>query len=110
MVMVGDPQQLPPTVLSIYARPMMERSMFGRLQEAGCPANVLNVQHRMHPQISQHVASYFYEVWLEPCTFLSSCCGFVENGFVLVYCQHLAGGCKTSSDGRCTVSSSSPLI
>lgn len=60
-VMVGDPQQLPATVLSQKAKELnMERSLFDRLQRAGAPVKVLTIQYRMHPQIRQFPSAYFY--------------------------------------------------
>lgn len=52
--MVGDPQQLPATILSALAKEVaMERSLFERLQLQGCPVKMLSVQYRMHPEIRQ---------------------------------------------------------
>lgn len=52
--MVGDPQQLPATILSALAKEVaMERSLFERLQKQGCPVKMLSVQYRMHPAIRQ---------------------------------------------------------
>lgn len=54
VVMVGDPQQLPATILSALAKEVaMERSLFERLQKQGCPVKMLSVQYRMHPEIRQ---------------------------------------------------------
>ena len=65
-VLVGDPQQLPATVLSQRAKELqLERSLFERLQLAGCPVEVLTVQYRMHPQIRQFPSAYFYGNALE---------------------------------------------
>jgi len=61
-VLVGDPQQLPATVLSMKAKArLMERSLFERLQQGGCPVHMLMVQYRMHPVIRQFPSSHFYE-------------------------------------------------
>ena len=61
MVLVGDPQQLPATVLSRQAQlANMERSMFERFQKAGCPVTMLSVQYRMHPFIRQFPSQHFY--------------------------------------------------
>ena len=44
-VMVGDPQQLPATVLSLKAKERdMERSLFERFQQGSCPVLMLTVQ------------------------------------------------------------------
>jgi len=61
VVLVGDPQQLPATVLSRQAQlANMERSMFERFQKAGCPVTMLSVQYRMHPFIRQFPSQHFY--------------------------------------------------
>ncbi|WIA18803.1 hypothetical protein OEZ85_003486 [Tetradesmus obliquus] len=61
VVMVGDPQQLPATLFSQAAKQLaLERSLFERLAEAGCPVNVLTVQYRMHPAIRTFPSAYFY--------------------------------------------------
>lgn len=59
VVLVGDPQQLPATVLSREAQ-LMERSMFERLQLAGCPVTMLTVQYRMHASIREFPSRQFY--------------------------------------------------
>jgi hypothetical protein len=62
VVLVGDPQQLPATVLSEAAREVeLERSLFERLQQQGCPVNVLTVQYRMHPDIRSFPSQHFYD-------------------------------------------------
>ncbi|GFZ10031.1 P-loop containing nucleoside triphosphate hydrolases superfamily protein [Actinidia rufa] len=51
-VLVGDPQQLPATVISKAAGTLLySRSLFERFQQTGCPTMLLSVQYRMHPQI-----------------------------------------------------------
>ncbi|GAB4815852.1 hypothetical protein N2152v2_002898 [Parachlorella kessleri] len=61
VVMVGDPQQLPATILSALAKEAaMERSLFERLQRQGCPVKMLSVQYRMHPEIRQFPSEHFY--------------------------------------------------
>ena len=62
-IMVGDPKQLPPTVLSREAsRFQYEQSLFVRMQ-ANDPENVhlLDTQYRMHPDISAFPSRAFYE-------------------------------------------------
>ena len=50
MVLVGDPRQLPATVLSPRAeRAGLGRSLFERLEGAGHEVVMLTVQYRMHP-------------------------------------------------------------
>jgi senataxin len=61
-VLVGDPQQLPATVISKAAGTLMySRSLFERFQQAGCPTILLSVQYRMHPQIRDFPSRYFYQ-------------------------------------------------
>ncbi|MQM02775.1 hypothetical protein Taro_035545, partial [Colocasia esculenta] len=61
-VLVGDPQQLPATVISKAAGTLLySRSLFERFQQAGCPAMLLSVQYRMHPQIRDFPSRYFYQ-------------------------------------------------
>eukprot|EP01023_Acetabularia_acetabulum_P019512 TRINITY_DN19953_c0_g1_i1.p1 TRINITY_DN19953_c0_g1~~TRINITY_DN19953_c0_g1_i1.p1 ORF type:complete len:785 (-),score=164.49 TRINITY_DN19953_c0_g1_i1:160-2514(-) len=64
--MVGDPVQLPATVISGRARQFgYDQSMFKRLNNGGYPINMLNVQYRMHPHISVFPAKQFYHGKLE---------------------------------------------
>ena len=61
-IMVGDPNQLPPTVLSQAAASYnYEQSLFVRMQK-NHPDSVymLDVQYRMHPMISKFPSSEFY--------------------------------------------------
>jgi len=59
--MVGDPQQLPATVLSAAAKALnFERSLFERLQAAGWPVKLLSVQYRMHRAIRAFPSNHFY--------------------------------------------------
>ncbi|XP_042457876.1 uncharacterized ATP-dependent helicase C29A10.10c-like [Zingiber officinale] len=61
-VLVGDPQQLPATVISKAAGTLLySRSLFERFQQAGCPTLLLSVQYRMHPQIRDFPSRYFYQ-------------------------------------------------
>lgn len=61
MVLVGDPQQLPPTVLSRAAEAAkLSQSLFERLHSAGCAVHMLAMQYRMHPAIAAFPAAYFY--------------------------------------------------
>ena len=62
-ILVGDPKQLPPTVFSKEAaRFQYEQSLFVRMQ-ANHPDDVhlLDMQYRMHPQISQFPSKIFYD-------------------------------------------------
>lgn len=61
-VMVGDPKQLPATVLSnVASKFSFQCSMFERLQRAGYPVNMLTQQYRMHPEICRFPSSHFYD-------------------------------------------------
>ncbi|KAJ6854345.1 putative ATP-dependent helicase-like [Iris pallida] len=61
-VLVGDPQQLPATVISKAAGTLLySRSLFERFQQAGCPAILLSVQYRMHPKIREFPSRHFYQ-------------------------------------------------
>ncbi len=63
---MGDPQQLPATVKSAKGKELeLERSLFERLQRAGCPVKMLSVQYRMHPTIREFPSNYFYNGRLE---------------------------------------------
>ncbi|KAF4504183.1 hypothetical protein G6O67_008370 [Ophiocordyceps sinensis] len=66
-ILVGDPKQLPPTVLSqSAARFGYDQSLFVRMQQ-NHPKNVhlLNTQYRMHPEISVFPSKEFYEGQLQ---------------------------------------------
>ncbi|KAJ1700232.1 hypothetical protein LUZ63_000011 [Rhynchospora breviuscula] len=61
-VMVGDPKQLPATVISnIASKFSYECSMFERLQRAGHPVIMLTEQFRMHPEICRFPSLHFYD-------------------------------------------------
>lgn len=61
-MLVGDPQQLPATVLSKRSKALaFERSLFERLMLAGWPLKMLSVQYRMHPQIRAFPSAHFYQ-------------------------------------------------
>lgn len=61
-IMVGDPKQLPATVISTVANKyLFQCSMFERLQRAGHPVIILTQQYRMHPEICRFPSSHFYE-------------------------------------------------
>lgn len=61
-IMVGDPNQLPPTVLSQKASSFnYEESLFVRMQKANPKAvYLLDTQYRMHPDISEFPSAEFY--------------------------------------------------
>ncbi|KAL7180670.1 hypothetical protein ACSBR1_043789 [Camellia fascicularis] len=61
-IMVGDPKQLPATVLSnVASKYMYQCSMFERLQRAGHPVIMLTEQYRMHPEICRFPSLHFYD-------------------------------------------------
>ena len=61
VVLVGDPQQLPATVLSMEAkRAGYDASLFERLQRGGYPSHMLRTQYRMHPSIRHFPSVHFY--------------------------------------------------
>ncbi len=58
-VLVGDPRQLPATVISTLATECRyDRSLLERLTNVGVGAIQLNEQFRMHPQIRQFPSKY----------------------------------------------------
>lgn len=66
-ILVGDPKQLPPTVLSqSAARFGYDQSLFVRMQQ-NHPKSVhlLDMQYRMHPEISRFPSKEFYEGQLQ---------------------------------------------
>lgn len=64
--MVGDPVQLPATVMSKRAvQANFQRSLFKRLQDAGYPVHILQVQYRMNPTISCFASQQFYDGRIE---------------------------------------------
>ncbi|XP_043720689.1 probable helicase MAGATAMA 3 [Telopea speciosissima] len=64
--LVGDPVQLPATVISRTAERFgYGMSMFKRLQRAGYPVQMLKTQYRMHPEIRSFPSREFYNDALE---------------------------------------------
>ncbi|KAL5213112.1 hypothetical protein ABZP36_023959 [Zizania latifolia] len=61
-VLIGDEYQLPALVKSRVADEAdFGRSLFERLSSLGHPKHLLDVQYRMHPEISKFPVSSFYE-------------------------------------------------
>jgi hypothetical protein len=62
-VLVGDPQQLPPTVISKTISEIYSRSLFERISKSYDDAARfrLVVQYRMHPAIRRFPSNYFYD-------------------------------------------------
>jgi regulator of nonsense transcripts 1 len=61
LFLVGDPCQLPPTVISAgAARGGLGITLFDRLSSAGLPPLLLNTQYRMHPEIARFPSEFFY--------------------------------------------------
>ncbi|KAJ2520808.1 DEAD-box type RNA helicase, partial [Coemansia sp. RSA 1939] len=65
-ILVGDPNQLPPTVFSLPAtQHLYNQSLFVRIQKsAPRVVNLLSIQYRMHPEISAFPSRLFYEARL----------------------------------------------
>ena len=65
-VLVGDPRQLPSTVLSGAAQEAkLQRSLFERFSKLGARIVLLSVQYRMHPEIRRFPSEAFYDGRLE---------------------------------------------
>ncbi|KAG9148748.1 hypothetical protein Leryth_013426 [Lithospermum erythrorhizon] len=64
--LVGDPVQLPATVISTSATSFgYDMSLFKRFQTAGYPVTMLKTQYRMHPEIRSFPSKEFYDGALE---------------------------------------------
>lgn len=62
LILVGDPSQLPATVISPSAREGgLAVSLFERLRRSGYPCDMLREQHRMHPEIRRFPSKEFYD-------------------------------------------------
>ena len=62
IILVGDTNQLPPTVLSqVPGAAALAQSLFARMQATKCPVALLQHQYRMHPAISYFPRQHFYE-------------------------------------------------
>ena len=101
LVLVGDPQQLPATVIG--KRELLgnyERSLFERLETCGVEVHTLNVQYRMNPAISIFPSNVFYDGKLKDADSVHSIPFFASPPFVLnpfVFVDLLAGRDKFSS-------------
>ncbi|KAL4205316.1 hypothetical protein AMTRI_Chr01g114000 [Amborella trichopoda] len=86
-IMVGDPKQLPATVLSnVASKFLYECSMFERLQRAGFPVTMLKTQYRMHPEISMFPSMHFYDrKLLNGSQMISKSASFHENSYLGPY-------------------------
>lgn len=66
MVLVGDPQQLPPTVRSQEAQRLgLGTSLFDRVQAMGLKPMLLDTQYRMHPKLAEFPSARFYNGLLQ---------------------------------------------
>jgi senataxin len=64
--LVGDPRQLPATVLSsIATEHNYNQSLFKRFEQCGYPIHLLKTQYRMHPAIREFPSTRFYAGELE---------------------------------------------
>lgn len=71
LILIGDPRQLPATVLSRNAqRAGLGRSLFERLEALEHEVVMLTVQYRMHPQIRQFPSDFFYQSLLQDSPFI----------------------------------------
>lgn len=62
VIMVGDQCQLQPVVISLQCKACKyDRSLFERLIELGMKTQLLSVQYRMHPVLSEFSNSTFYD-------------------------------------------------
>ncbi|EPB85292.1 hypothetical protein HMPREF1544_07906 [Mucor circinelloides 1006PhL] len=66
-ILVGDPNQLPPTVMSSLAtKHNYQQSLFMRLERnMASEINLLSIQYRMHPHISSFPSKMFYQSQLK---------------------------------------------
>ena len=62
LILVGDPRQLPATVLAPQAEAAgLGVSLFERLERSGHEVVMLTEQHRMHPEIRLFPSQHFYQ-------------------------------------------------
>lgn len=71
LVLVGDPRQLPATVLSNAASHAgLGMSLFERLEKCGHEVVMLNMQYRMHPILRAFPSLHFYKNQLEDAPYI----------------------------------------
>jgi hypothetical protein len=70
LVLVGDPKQLPATVLSYQAQKLRlgESSLSRLMDHCGAPYEMLTIQYRMHPEICLFPNQHFYDGQLKTAT------------------------------------------
>ena len=61
IVLVGDTQQLPPTITKMDLRDSLGVSPMARLEHNGLGETTLRVQYRMPPSLLEHPSTYFYK-------------------------------------------------
>uniref|UniRef100_A0A7S3JZD4 RNA helicase n=1 Tax=Aureoumbra lagunensis TaxID=44058 RepID=A0A7S3JZD4_9STRA len=71
LILIGDPNQLPPVVLSLEARNALGTSLFQRLQDAGLQPHLLSRQYRMHPAINAFPSRQFYKNRVSTCPIIA---------------------------------------
>lgn len=100
MVLVGDPRQLPATILSKQnQRLAFDRSLFQRLMDAGWPVRMLSVQYRMHPHIRRFPGKHFYEDELKVCS-MHVACGCTNLKHKAATRSRVWGVCYYNQQGR----------
>jgi len=73
LILVGDPRQLPATIISpSVAKLGYDLSLFERLERGGHRVIMLTVQYRMHPKIRAFPSSQFYQGKLADAKFLTN--------------------------------------
>nr|CAD1824573.1 unnamed protein product [Ananas comosus var. bracteatus] len=97
---VGDPVQLPATVISPTAEKFgYGTSLFKRFQEAGFPVQMLNVQYRMHPKISIFPSKEFYGGSLQDGDSVNRKCSWHEYCCFGPFCFFDIKGAETQPSG-----------
>lgn len=99
-IMVGDPNQLPPTVISQVAQGLKyEKSLFVRMfDKQQSSVYMLDTQYRMHPEISEFPGQEFYDgklktpdIMREKCTRIWHRDSFKPFHFFSVKGRHTSG-------------------